>query len=181
MKSAKCNHLTLKNSLKVAPPLNLPRIPAPTSSAPLSASLILSGFMPDHLNFVSFFSLYTAHKMGLAASPVIHMPTKITRTNSLVSPFVHAKTKEVFESKIYKRCIQVYGGDPQVVQKWKDYLRVAMPSGIDLELESFEWKPLGYQESLEDLPPRKLSFEEDVRQRAEAFIASVQSPNTNKS
>ena len=74
----------------------------------LVASLEFSGFMPDHLDFISFLAKILSLKSGIPTSPIISKPTQIKKVNTLVSPFVHSKTKNVFEEKTYIRVLQIY-------------------------------------------------------------------------
>ncbi|KAI9349426.1 ribosomal protein S10p/S20e-domain-containing protein, partial [Zopfochytrium polystomum] len=178
----------------------------------LAANLELEGFMPDHLNFVGYFAQRAAHLRKIATSErVIHLPTRTERWHVTRGPFVHDKTKDVFERKTYKRLIQAFNADKAAIDDWISYVNANLPAGVNLCVERFEWIQLeGLGESLRSqvgkevddalrveemtLGPRSgtptteseidvnsggslerregrpLSFEEDVRMRAEAFI-----------
>lgn len=92
--------------------------------------------------------------MAMASDPVIHAPLDTSRWSTLVSPFVHAKTKEIFERTTHGRILQVYDGTPETVKDWVNYVVKNMPPGIKVSVQSFSWAPLGHRVSE---PPRQVT------------------------
>jgi ribosomal protein S10 len=101
----------------------------------LSCNLEFSGFQKDHLDFISFITKTFLDKLELKSSEIISKPTKIRKINTLVSSFVHSKTKNVFEEKTFTNLIQIYNSRnlDSVISK----LISITPPGIDLHVEKF--------------------------------------------
>ncbi|KAI9017825.1 ribosomal protein S10 domain-containing protein [Gaertneriomyces semiglobifer] len=170
------------HSLQLSEALDIPSIPAPKpTSNTLVCTLKLRGFMPDHLDFVAYFARYSAHSMQLPTSDVIHLPVETKKWYVIKGPFVHGKTKEVFEKKTHVRCVQLYDASPESVQAWVDYVRTHLPSGIDIEVDRFEWAAL--PQSVDDATPTEvkssgrksrrkngLTFEDEVRGLREQLL-----------
>jgi ribosomal protein S10 len=75
--------------------------------------------MPDHVDFVAYFAQYAAHARDIPTSEkVIHLPTQTKKWHVTKGPFVHDKSKEIFEQKKYKRLVQAFDADPEVVRDW---------------------------------------------------------------
>jgi ribosomal protein S10 len=168
---------TIVNASNLQVPKIEHRQPLPTSK--LVCSLVLSAYMRDHLDFVSYFARHSASQMSLVTDPIIHLPTDWKQYSVLVSPFVHAKFKQIFEKKTHKRCIQVYDGHPETVRAWVDYVVKKMPAGIDVHVDQYQWVPLDYQPPEE--PPRPLrlsekkSFETLVKEKADEYLKKFSS------
>ncbi|KAJ3013508.1 UNVERIFIED_CONTAM: mitochondrial 37S ribosomal protein rsm10, partial [Siphonaria sp. JEL0065] len=176
----------------------LPDIPIPPTS-PLSANLELESFMPDHADFVAYYARHAALKRNIAVQKVIHLATQTKKWHVTKGPFVHDKSKEVFEQKTFRRLIQVFGASDEVVRDWYTHVNKNLPPGINMKIQTFtpldpltltqqiallekevEKEKVEAQKRLENtLGPdaikngvvgKELSYEEDVRARADAFI-----------
>ncbi|KAJ1548278.1 mitochondrial 37S ribosomal protein rsm10 [Nowakowskiella sp. JEL0078] len=120
--------------------LEIPKIPAPQPTAnTISCKLEFRGFMSDHLDFFSYFARYSAHALGLPCGETIHLPTKIKKWTINKGPFVHAKTKENFEQRTYRRMIEVHDANPKSLEDWIRYVETNLPDGVDLHITRFEW------------------------------------------
>ncbi|KAI8852501.1 ribosomal protein S10 domain-containing protein [Chytridium lagenaria] len=189
--------------------VQIPAIPAlgPSPKSRLVANIEVQGFMPDHLDFVGYFVRYSAHARSLATSPaVIHMPTKTLKWHVTRGPFVHDKSKEIFEQKTYRRLVQIFDAPPETVQAFVNYVNGQLPAGVDLVVERFDWaKVEGLRAQLEAQVEaenkitednrilaeglaqdttsggrkhgRKLSYSEDIRERAAEFIKKSKGPS----
>ncbi|KAI8896756.1 hypothetical protein BC833DRAFT_596232 [Globomyces pollinis-pini] len=111
--------------------------------------------MPDHLDFVSYFARYSGQQMRMPTSEVIHLQTKVAKWHVNKGPFVHAKSKEVFERKTYRRLVQVFDTHPSTVSQWIKYVNENLPSGVDMQVERFEWKPLDYSMKVPKIQEKK--------------------------
>ncbi|KAJ3068771.1 mitochondrial 37S ribosomal protein rsm10 [Podochytrium sp. JEL0797] len=185
---------------------NLPLLPTPpiTATSRLSANMEIQSFMPDHADFVSYYARHAAHKRNMPAQQVIHLPTIIKKWHVTKGPFVHDKSKEVFEQKTYRRLIQVFDADQEVVKEWYTHVNQHLPSGIDMKIDTFTPLPLetlasqitaleqtvaqeqadrvkrlestlGPEEAAkvqagEASAKHEMTYEEDVRARADEFI-----------
>ncbi|KAL2920086.1 28S ribosomal protein S10, mitochondrial [Polyrhizophydium stewartii] len=138
----------------------------------LVCNLELSGFMPDHLDFVAYFARHAAKALKMPTSDTIHLKTAINRWFTNKGPFVHAKTKEIFERKTYHRLIQAFDASPETITAWVKYVNESLPPGVDLKVERFEWEPLGFGKAL---PEPKIEGQkthvEEVRERAAQYLA----------
>ncbi|KAJ3275758.1 hypothetical protein HDV01_007225 [Terramyces sp. JEL0728] len=156
-------------NVKVAD-LQLKPIPSPAKTHNhLVCNMTLSGFMPDHVDFVSYFARNLAHQYSMPTSEVIHLPTKIKKWTVMKGPFVHAKSKQVFERKTHKRLIQVFDSHPESLKEWISYVNENLPAGIDMETEKFERKSLSYVDTLPDAPTD--SYEARVKENDGKVLA----------
>ncbi|KAI8813414.1 hypothetical protein BJ742DRAFT_790322 [Cladochytrium replicatum] len=171
---------------------DIPAVPNPPApNGLLSSTVTFSGFMPDHLDFVSAWSAHAARAHNLHCSDPIHLPTILRRWDVIKGPFAHAKTKEVFERKTYQRAVQILDAqNAEVVRKWANYVVESMPAGVDVNVEYFDWfdsaksvekaseelqssagKEAEERKALGSLPSTKeLSFEEQVLRKRDEFL-----------
>jgi ribosomal protein S10 len=137
----------------------------------LVCKMVLQGFMDDHLNFVAYFARLAGHKMGMPTSQVIHLPTKTQKWHVNKGPFVHAKTKEVFERKTYSRLIQVFDSHPDTVKQWIKYVNDNLPSVIDLKVSRFEWESIGFVDDLPKLEsPVKEKHQDKIQREVSKYL-----------
>jgi ribosomal protein S10 len=141
--------------------------------------------MADHLDLVAYFARYSATVMEMTCSPTIHGQTKWERWNVIKGPFVHAKTKEIFEQKTYERILQIYNAHPDAVDSLVDYVNKKLPPGIDFSIDKYTWHPLSFGKQLLkqnnqniDLhpsmqPKQLLTFDQMVRNRADEIIKKL--------
>ncbi|KAJ3096433.1 mitochondrial 37S ribosomal protein rsm10 [Phlyctochytrium planicorne] len=179
----------------------IPSIPSTVTSdqSKLVANIEVQGFMPDHLDFVGYFIRYSALARGLTvSSKVVHMPTKTLKWQVTRGPFVHDKSKEIFEQKTYRRLVQLFDASPSTVETFVGHVNSNLPSGVELHVERFDWCELnGTKKTLEEIVKRETEaqasnellqsggksvdgakgrsgrrriFSEEVRQRAADFI-----------
>jgi ribosomal protein S10 len=118
----------------------------------LTCNLEFSGFQKDHLDYISFITKIFLEKLDLKSSEIISKPLKIRKINTLVGSFVHSKTKEVFEEKIYTNSIQIYNSS-NLDSIIKSLIQIT-PPGIDLSVENY------YFFNLSDL---KADFYKDIK------------------
>ncbi|KAJ3409240.1 Tryptophan--tRNA ligase, mitochondrial [Chytriomyces hyalinus] len=185
--------------------VNIPKTPnPPLPSDPslhfLCAKMDISSYMPDHADFVAYYAAHSAHKHGISTSDaVIHLQTNLERWHVTKGPFVHDKSKEVFERKTYRRLVQAFNADPASIQAWYKHVNRNLPAGINMTINTFEHHaPSSLSAAIQTLKAecekeandiktrlentlgpdaaaaqeykKPLTFEEDVRARAEAFV-----------
>lgn len=150
------------------PTITPPPLPPPHARH-LSANLILSGYMPDHLDFVSRFALRAAHVRGIPAggsdnaqNAVIHLETTVEKWHVTRGPFVHDKTKDVFERLTYKRLVQAFNADEKVIDDWITYINQNLPAGINLTVERYTWHPTSSLSTLSSTLRAQLKAEQDA-------------------
>lgn len=68
------------------------------------------------VEFVANFLMRAAFYLGIPAKGPTPMPGKVKRWTVIRSPFVHAKSKENWERRTYRRSIKLYDANPEVVQ-----------------------------------------------------------------
>lgn len=86
----------------------------------LVMSLKLSGYMQSNLATTLWFISQTLNKTETAHN-LINLPTTLKTYHVVKSPFVHAKTKELFEQRVYSGCVQVFDIDMEVADSIADY------------------------------------------------------------
>ncbi|KAI8817070.1 uncharacterized protein EV422DRAFT_263894 [Fimicolochytrium jonesii] len=186
-------------TLQLNRPLNIPAPPTPPRTHNLlTATLTLTTHMPDYLPFLLYFTRHTAHSLLLPTSPPIHLPTLTKRYNVIKGPFVHAKTKEIFEERKYHGAVQVFDASQESVDALVDYIKRSLPAGVDLEVQRFAWETVEMAVTPRVSVPEKLgsagaqvmsrgrrrkaaknqpgSFEEQVQKKAESFLRSWSEP-----
>ncbi|KAI9209399.1 ribosomal protein S10 domain-containing protein [Polychytrium aggregatum] len=132
-------------NISLPEPITIPTVAEPEAKHnDLVCKLEFRGFMPDHLDFVSYFARYSAHVAGIPCDPVIHLRTNTQRWAVNKGPFVHAKTKELFERKTYKRLLQLYDASPETIELFVDYINKSLPAGVDMKVIHYEWQKLGF-------------------------------------
>lgn len=171
------------SSLPPPPPIDQ-TIPLPNHSSTLVCNAELSGFMPDHLDFVSYFASVSANQLRMPISKVIHLPIETIKWHTVKGPFVHAKTKEVFERQTHKRLIQVFDTHPDLVREWIKYVNENLPHGVDLKVEKFEWDKVDFTSNLPrpaDSQTRLKSRAQLIVDSAEQYLKAFSSPASNNS
>lgn len=58
-------------------------------------------------------------------------------------PFVHKKSQENFERKVYGRVIKAWDGDESVVQRWINYLAMYPCPGVGMRFVRWVRAPVG--------------------------------------
>jgi small subunit ribosomal protein S10 len=154
------------------PKLAIPAVVAPTKSSNiLVCNMELSGFMDDYLDLVSYFARYSAHQIGIPTSEIIILDPELKKWHVNKGPFVHAKTKEVFEQKTFKRLLQAFDSHPETVNNWIAYVNNSLPNGINLQVTRFEYKPL--QSLVPPTPPKpakNASASSKIQQEMETYL-----------
>lgn len=125
-----------------------PPVPHPSFNI-LVCTMLLEAVMPDHVEFFAYFSRHAALCFGLPCTVVIHMPDQHDHWTVIKGPFVHAKVKENFERRTYKRVLQIYDAKPEKVDEWVKYVHSSMPMGIDMEVTRFRWEPESVSQTLD--------------------------------
>ncbi|KAJ2656926.1 mitochondrial 37S ribosomal protein rsm10 [Coemansia sp. RSA 1199] len=99
-------------------------------------------FQLHRMDFFVKWCCRAAFFMGMPCSGVISLPRKIRRWTVLKSPFVHKSKQEVFERRTYKRVVYIYDTNPEVVQKWLDYIGKNAVAGVGMKYWLNEYEPL---------------------------------------
>ena len=74
----------------------------------------------------------TAKRTGAQVCGPIPMPTRIERFNVLTSPHVNNGARDQYETRTYKRLIDIVNPTPQTVDS---LMRLDLPSGVDIEIK----------------------------------------------
>ncbi|KAJ3218818.1 mitochondrial 37S ribosomal protein rsm10 [Clydaea vesicula] len=127
----------------------------------LCLNLEIRSFLPDTLDFFTYFARYSATAMSIPTLPVIHLETELKKWWVIKGPFVHAKSKEVFERKVHRRLIQVFDTDHVLMKEYINYINENLPSGTNLFVEKFLYEDLNISHQLKS----KLNLKE--KQQAE--------------
>ncbi|KAJ3043391.1 mitochondrial 37S ribosomal protein rsm10 [Rhizophlyctis rosea] len=180
------------HNLELPESLDIPAIPAPPHPHQiLTSTLTLHSHVPSTLDFLIYFSRHMAHAFSLPTGPIIHPTTSLKRWWMPKGPFVHAKTKEIFEEKKYARTIQTFDCDKSSILLWAEYIRSNLPAGVDMEIETYEWVELdrkprvvasdaveAEEGAAEQERKKKLlpPFEEQIRKRREELLKEFAQP-----
>ncbi|KAJ3162226.1 mitochondrial 37S ribosomal protein rsm10 [Geranomyces variabilis] len=169
------------HTLEASAPFDIPAptIPKATHNN-LVATLTLTTHMPDHLPLLLYFARHSAHCMSLPTSDPIHLPIDTKKYYVIKGPFVHAKTKEVFEEKKFSGVVQIFDGNLDAVKDWTDYVTRSMPSGVNVALETYAWETVAGSpgaaaagtapESGAKAQPATMTFEDKVKAKAAEFL-----------
>ena len=129
----------------------------------------LSGYMPDHLDCVAYFARHSALAMKMPVSPPIHLESHVKKWNAIKGPFVHSKSREVFERITYKRLLQVFDSHPETVEAWVQYVNKLLPCGIDMKVDRWESKPIGFSKEL-TMDGNVKSHKQKILEQAEVYL-----------
>ena len=144
----------------------------PSLDSHLVLKLTLSSPQKDLLDLVSYSARFCASKHQLVTDPVLHLKPSRSLYTALVSPFVHAKTKQVFSKTIYHHVLQIYDASDAKVQQYLDFFLPALPPGCDVELSKFEYRDLDHAEY--EFTKEKDSFDDQVKEKMQAFLEKFQ-------
>ncbi|KAI9140655.1 ribosomal protein S10 domain-containing protein, partial [Paraphysoderma sedebokerense] len=100
--------------------------------------LHLLGYIPQQVEFYSQFSRQAATHLSLPHS-FYRLPRLIRRWTVLKSPFKYKKFQETFQRVTHRRCISIYNGNPDVVDKWIKYLNHNVPAGMGLKVVKYQY------------------------------------------
>ena len=74
----------------------------------------------------------TAKSTGAVISGPIPLPTRRTIYTILRSPHVDKKSREQFQTKIYKRLVDILNSTPKTVES---LMKLDLPAGVDIEIK----------------------------------------------
>ncbi|KAL0948174.1 hypothetical protein HGRIS_010785 [Hohenbuehelia grisea] len=148
------------------------------------ASIQFRSHHPRLLDLITHFATHAASALGIPTSRVIPLPTKRTLWTVPRSPFAHKKSQENFERRVHKRVIKAWDADPEVVERWAQYVRHHALGGVGMRITQWQRYPVGFGESrlakaLEDVNrPRdadkiKMLGEQIIKQEMAAFEADA--------
>ncbi|KAJ3195579.1 mitochondrial 37S ribosomal protein rsm10 [Irineochytrium annulatum] len=96
--------------------------------------------MSDHLDLVSYFIRHAAHSFSIATSEAtVHLPTRLERWHVTRGPFVHDKSKEVFERRTHRRGVQIFDAGPEEVARLEAHVNVNLPAGVEMRVQRYDW------------------------------------------
>lgn len=121
---------------------HLPFFHPRTNDIPV-ANIQFRSHHPRLLDLFTHFATHAAYSLGIPISQVCYLPTKRTLWTVPRSPFVHKKSQENFERRVHKRAIKAWDADPEVVQRWCNYLRHHAMGGVGMRVTRWERMPLG--------------------------------------
>ncbi|KAJ1831206.1 mitochondrial 37S ribosomal protein rsm10 [Coemansia sp. RSA 2711] len=107
-------------------------------------------FQLHRIDFYMDFCRKAAYHMNIPCTGAVTMPKQIRRWTVLKSPFVHKSSMEVFERRTHKRVLFVRDADPEVVQKWLDYICENIPVGVGMKYWLNEYEPLDIGKRIEN-------------------------------
>lgn len=77
--------------------------------------------------------------MGIKTSPDIHQPVKRIIYNVIKSPFVHAKSKELFQENTHTITVQLFDAEEGVMLDWMKRVNESLPAGIDFDCDLYRF------------------------------------------
>ncbi|KAL0573944.1 mitochondrial 37S ribosomal protein rsm10 [Marasmius crinis-equi] len=98
---------------------------------------------PKLLELFTHFAVHAASSLGIPTSRVYSLPTQRSLWTVPRSPFVHKKSQENFERKVHKRGIKAWDADPEVVDRWAQYLVRHQMGGVGMRIVKWERMPVG--------------------------------------
>ncbi|PVU98197.1 hypothetical protein BB561_000067 [Smittium simulii] len=95
------------------------------------------------LNFFADFAQKAAYALNMPCSGMISLERKISRWNTLKSPFIYKTAMEIFERRTHTRMLVIKDSHPDVVKFWLDYLQENAPGGVGMTSRVFEFECVG--------------------------------------
>ncbi|KAJ3536633.1 hypothetical protein NMY22_g5947 [Coprinellus aureogranulatus] len=108
-----------------------------------AASLHLRSHHPKLLDFFCHFAGHAAASLGIPISKVVHLPTQRSLWTVPRSPFAHKKSQENFERRTHKRAIKAWDTDPEVLDRWFQYIRQHAMGGVGMRAIRWDRAPVG--------------------------------------
>jgi small subunit ribosomal protein S10 len=108
-----------------------------------AATLHLRSHHQKLLDFYAHFVSHAAASLGIPISRVVHLPTQRSLWTVPRSPFAHKKSQENFERRTHKRAIKAWDADPEVVDRWFQYIRQHAMGGVGMRALRWSRMPLG--------------------------------------
>ena len=91
----------------------------------------LKGFDGDLVDKSAVSIVQAVKKLGSIVSGPIPLPTKMSRYTVLKSPYVHKKSREQFEMRVYKRLIDIHSPSGEVIES---LTKLQIPAGVHVEM-----------------------------------------------
>ena len=135
----------------------------------LTARLTLTSSQNDQIHSTGTFVKSCLALAKIPSTPLISTQST-SKFHTIKGPFVHSKSKQVFEKIKYSRVIQILDTDLQVVDEFVKYIRQKLPHSCDLKVEKFEFR------AIEDLVGQKpqgldqLTFTQKVMDKKEQYL-----------
>jgi ribosomal protein S10 len=107
----------------------------------LTARLTFTSCQRDQIHTVGAFVQSCLSIAKIPSTPLISTQ-KVTKFHTIKGPFVHAKSKEVFEKVQYSSVVQVLDTNLQVVDEFVKYIKQKLPHSCDLKVERFDFKAI---------------------------------------
>ena len=86
-----------------------PQSTASSTNSSSSPSYSIITYLPESLD---------SSTVSLLRGPIISLPTETEKWHVTKGPFVHDKSKEIFERKTFKRMLQAFDADRAVIEDW---------------------------------------------------------------
>ncbi|KAF9267262.1 ribosomal protein S10 [Marasmius fiardii PR-910] len=122
--------------------IHLPYLHPRTHDIPV-ANIQFRSHHPRLLELFTHFAAHAASSLGIPTSRVFPLPTQRSMWTVPRSPFVHKKSQENFERRVYKRAIKAWDADPEVVDRWTKYLVRHQMGGVGMRIAKWERMPIG--------------------------------------
>ena len=85
----------------------------------------------------------TAVECGFkAAKGVTPLKMKVTKLTLLKSPHVYKTARSQYEKRVYGRAVKVYDADPEVGERFIEYLRTKYPAGTGASVELYKYEEI---------------------------------------
>jgi ribosomal protein S10 len=159
-------------NLKLAGKLTEPRMTenvGVSAKGNLTARLTVTSCQNDQIHTVGTFVKCCLSLAKIPSTPLISTQN-ITKFHTIKGPFVHAKSKQVFEKVKYSRAIQILDTDLQVVDEFVKYIKQKLPHSCDLKVEKFDFKAIDDLVGQEPQGLDQLTFTQKVMDAKEAYL-----------
>ncbi|TFK35875.1 hypothetical protein BDQ12DRAFT_655223 [Crucibulum laeve] len=117
--------------------IHMPFIHPRTNGIPV-ANLHFRSHHPQLLDLFTHFASHAASALKIPISRVVYLPTQRSMWTVLRSPFAYKKSQENFERRVHKRAIKAWDADPEVVDRWVQYLRKHALGGVGMRVTKWE-------------------------------------------
>lgn len=127
--------------------------------------------MDDYLDVCSYLALKSSHAMGMY-SELIHLPAKAKKYCTIKGVFVHAKSKQIFESRLHSRLIQVYDSHPDSIKEWIEFVNKSLPQSVSMTVSEYQWTDSLDFENNEEQPVDQaaIEYQNQVKKHYDEFM-----------
>lgn len=115
------------------------------------ATLKFDGYNENDLIRASEFAARSAFYLGIPTSKVINKKTEKRLYTVIKSPFAQAKSKENFKRTTFKKELEAFDANPEVIDLWLSFINKYAIEGVNYKVDITTRESLDFSKKLDEL------------------------------